>query len=153
MGLYRDQILPRIQDRAMDRKENRPIRARVCSGLFGDVVDVGFGTGLNVPYYPAEITRVLAIEPSSLCLRIAEPRITRSTIPVVPTGRSGERLGIQSEQCDAVLSTWTLCTIPNVAAALGEMHRVLNQEVLFILSSMGALPTRERSARSAVSNR
>ena len=125
MGLYRDQILPRVQDRAMDRRENRPVRARVCSGLFGDVLEIGFGTGLNVPYYPSEVTRVLAIEPSSLCLRIAEPRIAQSTIPVVPMGLNGERLGLQSEQCDAALSTWTLCTIPNVAAALGEMRRVL----------------------------
>jgi len=109
----------------MDRKANRAVRARVCTGLLGDVVEIGFGTGLNVPYYPSGVTRVLAIEPSSVCMRIAEPRIAQSPVPVVSAGRNGERLELQSEACDAVLSTWTLCTIPNLSAALGEMRRVL----------------------------
>jgi len=125
MGVYQDQLLPRLQDKAMDRKANRAARARVCARLLGDVVEIGFGTGLNVPYYPSGVTRVFAIEPSSVCMRIAEPRIARSTVPVVSAGRNGERLELQSEACDAVLSTWTLCTIPNLTAALGEMRRVL----------------------------
>ena len=83
MGVYRNHVLPRLQDKAMSRKANRAARARVCAGLRGDVVEIGFGTGLNVPYYPPEVTRVLAVEPSLLCLRIAAPRIARSTVPVV----------------------------------------------------------------------
>src|ERR1700686_1093001 len=125
MGVYQDQLLPRLQDKAMDRKANRAARARVCARLLGDVVEIGFGTGLNVPYYPLEVSRVLAIEPSSVCMRIARPRIARSTVPVVSAGRNGERLELESEACDAVLSTWTLCTIPNLTTALGEMRRVL----------------------------
>lgn len=125
MGVYQDHLLPRFQDRAMGRKANRAVRARVCAGLLGDVVEIGFGTGLNVPFYPSGVTRLLAIEPSSMCMRIAQPRIARSTVPVVSAGRNGERLELQSEACDAVLSTWTLCTIPNLAAALGEIRRVL----------------------------
>ena len=125
MGFYQDHLLPRLQDKAMGRKANHAVRARVCAGLLGDVVEIGFGTGLNVPYYPSGVTRVFAIEPSSVCMRIAEPRIARSTVPVVSAGRNGERLELQSEACDAVLSTWTLCTIPNLTAALGEMRRVL----------------------------
>lgn len=125
MGVYQDHLLPRFQDRAMGRKANRAVRARVCAGLLGDVVEIGFGTGLNVPFYPSGVTRLLAIEPSSMCMRIAQPRIARSPVPVVSAGRNGERLELQSEACDAVLSTWTLCTIPNLAAALGEIRRVL----------------------------
>lgn len=109
----------------MGRKSTREVRARVCTGLQGDVVEVGFGTGLNADYYPPGVTRVLAVEPSTVCLRIAEPRIARSSVPVEQAGLNGERLELESEACDAVLSTWTLCTIPDLAAALGEMRRVL----------------------------
>ena len=89
MRFYQDQILPRFQDKVMSRKPNRAVRARVCSGLRGDVVEVGFGTGLNTWYYPAEVTRVFAVEPSALCMRIAESRIARSTVTVEKAGLSG----------------------------------------------------------------
>jgi ubiquinone/menaquinone biosynthesis C-methylase UbiE len=125
MGVYQDQVLPRFQDKVMGRKPTREVRARVCSGLQGEVVEVGFGTGLNARYYPSEVTRVLAVEPSSVCMRIAESRIARSSAVVEPAGLTGERLELDSETCDAVLSTWTLCTIPDLSAALDEMRRVL----------------------------
>jgi ubiquinone/menaquinone biosynthesis C-methylase UbiE len=125
MGIYQDQLLPRFQDKVMARKANREVRARVCAGLVGQVVEVGFGTGLNAPYYPAEVTKVVAIEPSQVCMRLAAPRIARSDTPVEFGGLTGERLDLPSEQFDAVLSTWTLCTIPDLATALGEMRRIL----------------------------
>src|SRR5437762_14210607 len=89
MGLYSDQLLPRFQDKVMARKPNRPVRARVCEGLEGAVVEVGFGTALNAPYYPAEVTKVVAIEPSRVCMRIAEPRIAESSVPVEYGGQIG----------------------------------------------------------------
>jgi ubiquinone/menaquinone biosynthesis C-methylase UbiE len=125
MGVYRDQVLPRFQDKVMGRKTARDARARVCSGLQGDVVEVGFGTGLNAPFYPAEVTKVLAVEPSPVCMRIAEPRIADSPVQVELAGLTGERLDLPSGEFDAVLSTWTLCTIPDLAAALEEIRRVL----------------------------
>ena len=125
MGLYTERVLPRFQDKVMGRRPNREVRRRVCTGLSGEVVEVGFGTGLNTPYYPPEVTRVLAVEPSELCLRLAAPRIAQSPVPVEMAGLTGERLDLASESFDAVLSTWTLCTIPNLGAALGEMYRVL----------------------------
>jgi ubiquinone/menaquinone biosynthesis C-methylase UbiE len=125
MGVYRDQLLPRIQDKVMGRKQNREVRARVCAGLRGEVLEVGFGTGLNVRYYPQAVTRVLAVEPSSVCMQIAEHRIARTPVPVEAAGLTGERLDVATETCDAVLSTWTLCTIPNLTAALQEVRRVL----------------------------
>jgi ubiquinone/menaquinone biosynthesis C-methylase UbiE len=125
MGIYQDQVLPRFQDKVMARKPNREVRARVCAGLRGEVVEIGFGTGLNARYYPPEVTKVLAIEPSLVCMRIAEPRIAKSSVPVVSGGLNGEQLELESGEADAVLSTWTLCTIPNLTAALGEIRRVL----------------------------
>jgi ubiquinone/menaquinone biosynthesis C-methylase UbiE len=125
MGIYGDQLLPRLQDKVMDRKGAREVRARICADLRGDVVEVGFGTGLNAPYYPPEVTKVFAVEPSTVCIRIAEPRIADSSVPVELAGLTGEHLDLPSGEFDVVLSTWTLCTIPDLAAALEEMRRVL----------------------------
>lgn len=125
MGFYGDQVLPRFQDKVMDRKATREVRARVCAGLEGDVVEVGFGTGLNAPYYPSELRKIFAVEPSTVCMRIAEPRIKGSSAEVELAGLTGERLDLPSESFDAVLSTWTLCTIPDLATALDEIRRVL----------------------------
>jgi ubiquinone/menaquinone biosynthesis C-methylase UbiE len=125
MGFYQDQFLPRLQDKVMDRQATREVRARVCSGLRGEVVEIGFGTGLNTAYYPPEVTKILAIEPSSVCMGIAEPRIARSSQEVENAGLDGQRLDLPSESFDAVLSTWTMCTIPDVRKALAEMKRVL----------------------------
>jgi ubiquinone/menaquinone biosynthesis C-methylase UbiE len=124
----------------MARKPNREVRARVCAGLRGEVVEVGFGTGLNARYYPHEVTKILAIEPSSVCMRIAEPRIAKSLIPVESAGLNGERLDLETEKFDAVLSTWTLCTIPNLTAALGEIRRVLKPDGVLHFVEHGHAP-------------
>jgi ubiquinone/menaquinone biosynthesis C-methylase UbiE len=140
MGFYKDQLLPRFQDKVMDRRATRDVRARVCAGLRGDVVEIGFGTGLNTPYYPPEVTKVLAIEPSSVCMGIAEPRIARSSTTVELAGLNGEQLDLPSEAFDAVLSTWTLCTIPNVTNALAELRRVLKPGGWFHFVEHGHAP-------------
>lgn len=125
MGLYQDQLLPRVQNKVMDRKDLREVRARVCSSLSGEVVEVGFGTGLNAPHYPDAVHKIAAVEPSRLCMRIAEQRIAAASTKVELAGLTGETLDLPSDQFDAALSTWTLCTIPDVEAALGEIRRVL----------------------------
>jgi len=108
----------------MARKPNQEIRARVCQGLTGEVVEVGFGTGLNAPYYPSDVQKVLAVEPSRVCMRLAQPRITATPATVEFAGLNGEHLDLPSEAFDAVLSTWTLCTIPDMDLALEELRRV-----------------------------
>lgn len=140
MGFYQNQLLPRLQDKVMDRKRAREVRARVCAGLRGKVVEIGFGTGLNAPFYPPEVTKVLAIEPSAVCMGIAEPRIARSSAVVELAGLDGERLDLPSEEFDAVLSTWTLCTIPNVTSALAELRRVLKPGGSFHFVEHGHAP-------------
>ena len=140
MGIYQDQLLPRLQDKVMDRKPTREVRARVCSGLAGEVVEVGFGTGLNAAYYPPQVTKVVAIEPSPLCMRIAAPRIAASAAPVELGGLTGEHLDLPSEEFDAVLSTWTLCTIPDMAGALAELRRVLKPGGTFHFVEHGHAP-------------
>ena len=147
MGLYSDQLLPRFQDKVMARKPNRAVRARVCEGLEGAVVEVGFGTALNAPYYPSAVKKVVAIEPSKVCMRIAEPRIAKANVPIEYGGLTGERLDLPSGEFDAVLSTWTLCTIPNLDAALAEMRRVLKPGGSFHFVEHGHAPD-EKVARA-----
>jgi ubiquinone/menaquinone biosynthesis C-methylase UbiE len=146
MGFYQEQILPRFQDKVMARKPTREVRARVCEGLRGEVVEVGFGTALNTRYYPSEVTKVVAIEPSRVCMRIAEPRIAKSSVPVEYGGLTGEKLDLPSTEFDAALSTWTLCTIPNLEAALAEIRRVLKPGASFHFVEHGHAPD-EKVAR------
>jgi ubiquinone/menaquinone biosynthesis C-methylase UbiE len=140
MSFYGDQILPRFQDKVMARKPNRAVRERVCEGLHGAVVEVGFGTGLNARYYPSGVSKVVAIEPSRLCMRIAEPRVAKSPVPVEYGGLTGEKLDLPSDEFDAALSTWTLCTIPNLDAALAEIRRVLKPGGSFHFVEHGHAP-------------
>jgi ubiquinone/menaquinone biosynthesis C-methylase UbiE len=125
MGLYGEQVLPRIINVACGLKGAQPLRRRVCEGLEGDVVELGFGSGLNVPFYPAAVKRVAAVEPADVGWKLAEKRLRATSVPVERSGLDGQSLPFADNSYDAALSTWTLCTIPDVAAALCEVRRVL----------------------------
>src|ERR1700722_11329388 len=125
MGFYGEQVLPRIINKACGTKTVEPLRRRVCAGLAGDVVELGFGSGHNVPFYPAAVTRVTAVEPSDVGWRLAAERVKASSVPVRRSGLDGQSLPFPDDGFDAALSTWTLCTIPDAAAALREVRRVL----------------------------
>ena len=125
MGLYVDQVLPRIVNVACGVKSSDPLRERVCAGLSGDVVEIGFGSGLNVPFYPPTVDRVAAIEPADLGWKLAAKRVTASPVPIERSGLDGQKLPFDDDTFDAAVSTWTMCTIPDIAAALAEVRRVL----------------------------
>jgi SAM-dependent methyltransferase len=125
MGFYADKVLPRLVDKACGMKSAVPLRQRVCAGLHGQVVEVGFGSGHNVPYYPDAVTGVFAIEPADAGWALAGRRLATARVPVERTGLDGQSLPLADDSCDTALSTWTLCTIPDVAAALLEIRRVL----------------------------
>jgi ubiquinone/menaquinone biosynthesis C-methylase UbiE len=125
MGLYGEHVLPRIINAACGMKVNDPLRRRVCDGLAGDVVEIGFGSGLNVPFYPATVTSVAAIEPADVGWKLARERLERTRVAVQRAGLDGQSLPFDDNSFDAALSTWTMCTIPDVAAALAEVRRVL----------------------------
>lgn len=125
MGLYAERVLPRIVDFTCGLKSVEPQRRRVCAGLEGDVVEIGFGSGLNVPFYPEAVTRVAAVEPADLAWKLADERLKESGVPVERSGLDGQSLPFDDNSFDAALSTWTMCTIPDVAAALAELRRVL----------------------------
>jgi ubiquinone/menaquinone biosynthesis C-methylase UbiE len=125
MGYYTDNIVPRIVDFACRLGEAPDLRRRVCAGLAGDVLEIGFGSGHNVPFYPDAVTHVAAVEPSDVGWKLAEKRLNANGTPIERSGLDGQSLPFPDETFDVALSTWTLCTIPDVHAALYEIRRVL----------------------------
>jgi len=125
MGFYREHVLPRLVDKACGTRELERWRARVTDGLAGSVLEIGFGSGLNVPVYPPEVDEVFAVEPALTARRLAEPRIAASPVQVHHVGLQGEAIPLEDGSCDGALSTFTLCTIPGVEQALAEVRRVL----------------------------
>ncbi len=125
MGIYAEHVLPRIVDVACATKVAREQRQRVCEGLHGQVVEVGFGSGHNVPFYPDAVSGVAAIEPSDAGWKLAGKRLASSSVPIRRSGLDGQSLPLPDDSCDTALTTWTMCTIPDVHVALHELRRVL----------------------------
>ncbi len=140
MGIYRSRILPHIMNAAMSSEENREIRTRVCADLEGTVVEIGFGSGLNVPHYPAGVHTVHAVEPLARSVAKAADRIESGHANVHHAGLNGERIDLPGSSADAVLSTWTLCSIPDVAAALAEIRRILKPDGVLHFVEHGLSP-------------
>ena len=125
MGVYSEQVLPRIVDFMCSLENARPQRRRVCQGLTGEVVEIGFGSGLNVPYYPPAVTQVSAVEPADVGWKLAAKRLAGTSVPIRRAGLDAGTLPFPDDSFDAALSTWTMCTIPDIAGALRELRRVL----------------------------
>lgn len=140
MGVYEDRVLPNLINLVMNTKGNRASRRRVCSELDGEVIEVGFGTGLNVPHYPGVVTGIAAVEPSQRSVQLARKRLDASEVRVEIVGLDGQRIDLPDATFDHALSTWTLCTIPDVDAALGEIHRVLKPGGVFHFVEHGLAP-------------
>src|SRR5579875_286328 len=124
MGFYGDQILPRLLNLVMAR-DTAEVRTRVAAGLTGAVLEIGFGSGLNVPYYPPGVTRVWAVDPATVGRKLAAGRVRASPVPVEYAGLTAEAIPLADAGADHVLSTWNLCTIPDPARALAEVKRIL----------------------------
>jgi ubiquinone/menaquinone biosynthesis C-methylase UbiE len=125
MGFWAEQVVPRVVDVACGTGESAKLRRRVCAGLEGAVVEIGFGSGHNVPFYPRGVTRVDAVDPSTVGWKLAAARLGAATTPVERSAPDGQSLPYADARFDAALSTWTLCTIPDPDAALREVRRVL----------------------------
>lgn len=140
MSVYRERILPRIVNVACGTKSNESLRQRVCEGLHGTVIEIGFGSGLNVPFYPDEVVRVDAVEPSDLGWRLAAKRLAATRTPVTRAWLDGQSLPFADDTYDAAISTWTLCTIPDVDGALRELRRVLKPDAALHFVEHGLAP-------------
>jgi SAM-dependent methyltransferase len=125
MGWWSERVVPRVNDKSLSTKPVMELRREVCTGLSGRVLELGFGSGLNVDAYPPAVTAVDAVEPSDVGWKLSEERRARASVPIHRVGLDGQRLDAPDASYDAVLSTFTLCTIPDVRAALAEVRRVL----------------------------
>jgi SAM-dependent methyltransferase len=140
VGFYTEQILPRVIDVMLGERSFGDVRTSVCEGLHGDVIELGFGSGLNLSHLPAAVTGVWAIDPSGGAMKLAAKRIAATSVPVHPAGLDGARLELPDDRFDTGLSTMTLCTIPDVASALAELHRVLKPGGEFYFAEHGHAP-------------
>jgi SAM-dependent methyltransferase len=140
MGFYREHVLPRLVDRACGTAGLRKWRAELSTGLSGRVVEIGFGSGLNVDHYPSTVEKVFAVEPSATAFRIAQKRIGGSPVAVELVGLDGQSIPLPDDSCDDALCTFALCTIPDADAALAEVRRVLRPGGRFHFLEHGLAP-------------
>ncbi len=137
MGIYTDQVVPRMTNVLLGNKEFGKIRAEACEGLTGDVIELGFGSGLNLPHLPPEVTGLWAVDPSGVAQKLAANRIAASPVPFHSAGLDGAQLDLPDDRFDSALSTMTLCTIPDVVTALDELRRVMKPGARFHFAEHG----------------
>lgn len=140
MGFYGERVFPRVMNLVMDGKQTRRLRAEVCAPLAGEVVEVGFGSGLNLPHLPDAVVRLRAVDPMKRGRDLAAKRLAATTVPVEFIGLDGQELPLEDESVDAVLATWTLCSIPDAVAAVREVRRVLKPGGKFHFIEHGRAP-------------
>lgn len=134
MGIYAKYVFPRLLDWALGSPEANAQRQLTLASAKGEVLEIGFGTGLNLRYYPASVTKLTALDSENFRPDIVQKRIARARFPVEQVQLdAGGKLPFADASFDTVVTTWTLCSIANVDAALLEMKRVLKPtgELLF----------------------
>jgi ubiquinone/menaquinone biosynthesis C-methylase UbiE len=134
MSFYQDVILPRLVHLSMRNGELLPYRRRVLSAAEGRVLEVGIGSGLNLPHYPATVREVIGLDPSTQLLSMARRAVDRSSFPVSFIEDTAEAIPLDSGSVDTVVTTWTLCSIHRCEQALREVRRVLRPggQLLFV---------------------
>ena len=140
MGFYNDYILPRLLDLAMRNKQLLPLRERVIGAAEGRVLEIGVGSGRNLPFYRSPAKEILALEPSPKLVTMARG-VPNSAVPVYFLEASAESIPLDDGTIDSVVTTWTLCSIPQAASALGEMRRVLRPGGKLLFAEHGLAPS------------
>jgi ubiquinone/menaquinone biosynthesis C-methylase UbiE len=137
MGFYSQRILPYLLDWSLSDSSLAKYRQEVLAGVKGEVLEIGFGTGLNLSYYPEDIHKIITVDDNPGVQRLAQKRIRASSITVDHRVLNGENLPMADNTFDSVVSTWTLCSIENVEQALKEIYRVLKPEGKFFFVEHG----------------
>jgi ubiquinone/menaquinone biosynthesis C-methylase UbiE len=140
LGFYRHYVFPRLLDLAVASKVYREPRRRTMATASGRILEIGFGTGMNLQYYPPSVRRIEAIDPDANLDRLSAPRIAASAIEVDFHHLDAQRLPFAESSFDTVVCTLTLCSIPDVEHALGEVRRVLKPGGQFLFLEHGLAP-------------
>jgi ubiquinone/menaquinone biosynthesis C-methylase UbiE len=140
MGFYQHYVVPCLTHLAMGQKQLLPFRRRVVGAAEGRVLEIGIGSGLNLPLYGATVSSVIGLEPSPELLRMARPRASAAAVPVMLLDASAEAIPLDRASIDTVVTTWTLCTIPSASRALAEMRRVLKPGGALLFVEHGRAP-------------
>ncbi|MEM7364629.1 MAG: class I SAM-dependent methyltransferase [Pseudomonadota bacterium] len=140
MNWYERNILPRILDTAMNQTAFRAIRETMVSQARGRILEIGMGSGLNIPHYRQDVQHLVALEPSEKLRTMAASRAQPRSLELEFIGLSGESIPVEDNQFDDVVITWTLCTIPDHHQALAEIRRVLKPGGRMIFSEHGLAP-------------
>lgn len=140
MNVYEKWILPRLTDLAMRNKEATRYRSQIVPQACGTVLEIGVGSGLNLPFYGATVSRLFALDPSEELLRMAKKKADAAPFPVEFLAHTGEEIPLGDSGFDTVVTTWTLCTIPDPIKALREMKRVLKPDGTLLFAEHGLAP-------------
>lgn len=140
MGFYDRWILPTLLDRVMRQSEIARFRRGVVPAARGRVLEIGVGSGLNLPLYTDEVTAVVGLDPSERLLAMARRRAEGSAVPVELVQGSATAIPLDDASIDMLVMTWTLCSIPEPVAALGEMRRVLRPGGALLFVEHGLSP-------------
>jgi len=140
VGAYERWVLPRLIDLAMRNKEATRYRGKTIPAARGRVLELGAGSGLNLPFYGQEVALVYALDPSEALLRMARRKRPPGGVPVQFLEASAEEIPLESGSVDTVVSTWTLCSVPDAAQALREAKRVLKPGGVLLFTEHGCSP-------------
>jgi ubiquinone/menaquinone biosynthesis C-methylase UbiE len=140
MSFYQRHVLPHLLHFAMRQNHLVPFRNRVIGAAKGRVLETGIGSGLNLPLYGAAVTSVIGLDPSPELLRMARPRASTAAVPITLLDASAEAIPLDDRSMDTVVTTWTLCTIPNAPLTLSEMRRVLKPAGTLLFVEHGRAP-------------
>ena len=137
MSFYQDRIVPHLINMAMRNRQLVPYRERVISAAQGRVLEIGIGSGANIPFYTSSSRELIGLEPAPRLIAMAERASTGAALPVTLIEGSSEAIPLDNASVDTVVSTWTLCSIPDAVVALREMRRVLKPGGRFLFSEHG----------------
>jgi ubiquinone/menaquinone biosynthesis C-methylase UbiE len=140
LGFYQDRIVPHLVNVAMRQPELAVYRHRLLPAAEGRVLEVGIGSGLNLPHYARSATRIIGLDPSAKLLSMAQRAAKGVALPMELLKGSAEAIPLEDKSVDTVVTTWTLCTIPDVARALSEMRRVLKPGGRLLFVEHGRAP-------------
>ena len=140
MGFYQDQIVPLLINLAMRRRDLAAYRSRVVPAADGRVLEIGVGSGLNLPFYSRSVERLIGLDPSPKLLSMLRRNLSPNMPSLELIEGSAEAIPLDNDSVDTVVTTWTLCSIPDAARALREVHRVLRSTGRLLFIEHGRAP-------------